>query len=123
MAGKQLPSEHEAARKQAEQDINKAIEDRQRQEARERAAFDWLLKQENGRIVWSVIFRLCGYNKPSLSFFSSGDVAPMKTECKDAQRVVYLELRKMVPPELLSQAEYEAEFGVKPQTNDKKGEK
>lgn len=122
MAGKQLPSEHQAERIKAEQEINKAIEERQRQEARERAAFDWLLKQENGRIVWGVIFRLCGYNKPSLSFFAAGDVAPLKTECKDAQRIVYLELRKMVPPELLAQAEYEAEFGVKPQTNEK-GEK
>ena len=90
-----------------------------------RQAFDWLLKQENGRIVWAKIFDLCGYNKSSLSYFAGGDVAPLKTDCKEAQRLIYMELRKMVSPDLLAKAEFEAEFGVvkTPEAEPTKGEK
>ena len=91
-----------------------------RQEGRLRPAFDWLAGQEHGRLVWAYIFKLCGWNKISLTYFAGGDVAPLKTECKEAQRAVYEQLRKMVSPELLAKLEFEAEFGA---AETKKGEK
>ena len=109
---RQLPSQHEATRLTQESGERAAAEARQREAGRVRQAFDWLLKQENGRIVWAKIFDLCGYNKSSLSYFAGGDVAPLKTDCKEAQRLIYMELRKMVSPDLLAKAEFEAEFGT-----------
>ena len=108
-----LPSEHAAAASAAETARLAEAEEKRRKEGRLRQAFDWLLRQENGRLVWAKIFDLCGYNKSSLAYFAAGDVAPMKTECKEAQRLIYMDLRKLVPPELLVEAEYEAEFGPK----------
>jgi len=120
---RELPSAHAAVRAQLDLDAAAREEERKRKAARVLAAFDWLLKQEDGRVVWGWLFDRCGYNKPVLMRIASGDVAPLSTECAAAQREVYRDLRKMISaPELLAQAEYEAEFGVKPQT-DKKGEK
>lgn len=127
MAGKkgfvrELPSVHAAAKSQAQIDQAKRDEEAARKKARVLAAFDWLLKQEDGRIVWGWLFERCGYNKPVLMRMAGGDVAPLSTECAAAQREVYRDLRKMISaPELLAQAEYEAEFGVKPVQD--KGEK
>lgn len=121
--GRDIPSNHEAVRLALEADKRKQDEERNRKAARVLAAFDWILKQEDGRIVWGWLFERCGYNKAILLRAAGGDVAPISTECAAAQREVYRDLRKMISaPELLAQAEYEAEFGVKPQT-DKKGEK
>jgi len=81
-------------------------------EARVRAAFDWILQQENGRIVWAWLFERCGWAKPVLMRTAGGDVAPLSTECLAAQREVYREMRKMVPtPEFLAAVEFMAEFG------------
>ncbi len=108
-----LPSQHEAERtKEQIADVERQ-EEAKRKEARVLAAFDWILKQENGRIVWSWLFARCGYNKAVLLRAAGGDVAPLSTECAAAQREVYRDLRKMIlAPELLCAAEFEAEFGV-----------
>lgn len=120
-ADRQLPSQHEKERAQREiEDLARATEAR-RQETRRLAAFDWMLKQENGRVVWAWLFDRCGYNKPVLMRMAGGDIAPLSTEAAAAQREVYRDMRRLVSPELLAQAEYEAEFGVK--QTDKKGEK
>lgn len=116
-----LPSDHETERLEHERAEQERGREARRQEARKLAAFDWLLKQENGRIVWAWLFDRCGYNKPVLMKMAGGDIAPISTECAAAQREIYRDLRRMVPPELLAQAEYEAEFGVKVTTE--KGEK
>ena len=116
-----LPSDHAVAREAAETRVAADADEKRRREVRLRVAFDWLLQQENGRIVWAHIFNLCGYNKSSLAYFAAGDVAPMKTECKEAQRLIYMDLRKMVASTLLAKAEFEAEFGVVPELQ--KGEK
>lgn len=118
-----LPSEHEKDRAQQEIDDLARAGEARRQEARKLAAFDWLLKHENGRIVWGWLFDRCGYNKPVLMRMAGGDIAPLSTEAAAAQREVYRDARRLVPPDLLSQAEYEAEFGVKPIKNEKKGDK
>lgn len=107
-----LPSEHETARMTQQVSEQTRREEEARQTARLRNAFDWLLKQENGRLVWAWLFLRCGYNKSILAYFTHGDVAPIKTEVLAAVRELYLDLRKLVPPELLAKAEYEAEFGV-----------
>ncbi len=112
----------DAAKAAADYDAMK--EEYRRKEARVRTAFDDLLKSEGGRLVWGWIFDRCGYNKAILLRAAGGDVAPISTECAAAQREVYRDLRKMISaPELLAQAEYEAEFGVKISQTDKKGEK
>ena len=118
-----LPSQHEVERTQEQSNDLARAEEAKRQSARRLAAFDWLLKQENGRIVWAWLFDRCGYNKPTLMRMASGDVAPLSTECVSAQRQVYLDLRTMVAPELLAAAEYAAEFGEVKPTENKKGEK
>lgn len=120
MKSRPLPSEHEAARIAQAVSEATAREAVQRHARRVRAAFDWLLKQENGRLVWAELFRVCGWNKVSLTYFAAGDVAPLKTECKEAQRAVYAQLRGLVTPEILARAEFEAEFGVSEEP--KKGE-
>lgn len=108
-----LPSEHERARQSLEKAAVERDEEIKRKEARKLAAFDWLLQQENGRIVWAWLFERCGYNKPVLMRMAGGDIAPVSTECAAAQREVYRDLRKMISaPELLAAAEFEAEFGV-----------
>lgn len=119
-----LPSAHAAVRTQL--DLDRAVQDeeRRRKAARLLMAFDSLLKTEDGRIVWGWFFDRCGYNKPVLMRVAGGDVAPLSTECAAAQREVYRDARKMISaPELLAQAEYEAEFGVKPVKTETKGEK
>lgn len=107
------PSDHLLARERAAQDDVLQKEAAKRREDRLRAAFDWLLRQENGRLVAGWLFDRCGYNRPTLMRRSSdGEVATLSTECLSAQRQVYLDFRKMVSaPELLAAAEYEAEFG------------
>jgi hypothetical protein len=116
-----LPSEHLAARTKEQADDVVRQEEAKRKEARILAAFDWILKQENGRIVWAWLFARCGYNKAVLLRAAGGDVAPLSTECAAAQREVYRDLRKMIAtPELLAAAEFEAEFGV---VRSKEGEK
>ncbi len=116
-----LPSEHQAARaKEQIADIERA-EEAKRKEALVLAAFDWFLKQENGRVVWAWFFNRCGYNKPVLMRMAGGDIAPLSTEAAAAQREIYRDLRKMIlSPELLAAAEFEAEFG---KTEKPKGEK
>lgn len=123
---RRLPSAHMADTANIEAAMVAQNEEKRRKEARVLAAFDWLLKQENGRVVWGWLFSRCGYNKPVLMRVAGGDVAPLSTDCAAAQREVYREMRLMISaPELLAQAEYEAEFGVKPApvNEDKKGEK
>jgi len=123
---RQLPSEHLAERTKEQLADVERQEEAKRKEARALAAFDWFLKQENGRIVWSWLFNRCGYNKPVLMRMAGGDIAPLSTEAAAAQREVYRDLRKMIlVPELLAaaefEAEFEAEFGVVKKENE--GEK
>lgn len=121
----QLPSQHEKQRIAQEAQRQLQDEDRKRQDAKLRQAVDWLLKAEPGRIFWAYLYNLCGYNQSSISHFAAGDIAPLKTEAKEAQRLIYITLRRLAVPEILAKAEFEAEFGVKeqeakPQKGDKK---
>ena len=119
-----LPSQHEDARKAGEKMALDREEEIRRKEARVLAAFDWLLKQEDGRLVWAWFFNRCGYNKTALLRLASGDVAVLSTECLAAQREVYLAARKMISaPELLAAAEFEAEFGIVLKKDESKGDK
>ncbi len=71
---------------------------------------DAVLKTESGRALWAYLFHACGYNASSLSRLpGGGDILPLATECKEAQRLVYINLRKLASRELLVKAEDIAE--------------
>lgn len=108
---RQIPSEHQTERHR--QEAAQATQDLARQAARRKllAAVDQLLKTEAGREVWAHLYDACGFKKSSLTRVANGDVAPLSTECKEAQRLIYLDLRKLATPELLAKAEFFAEYG------------
>ena len=84
---------------------------------------DAVLRTESGRAFWAHLFHECGYNVSSLTRKADGDVASLPTECKEAQRLVYINLRKLASRELLAKAEELAETPVvapKPQEEERK---
>jgi hypothetical protein len=102
----QLQEEKAAARAAA----MKAGEARRKKDAqRLRIAISVVLKSEHGKILWAHLFRECGYNLSSLTRKLDGEVAPLSTECKEAQRLIYINLRKLAPRELLIAVEDAAE--------------
>lgn len=82
---------------------------RKKQVQRLRIAVDFILKNEHGKIFWAHLFRECGYNLSSLTRKTDGDIAVLSTECKEAQRLVYINLRKLASRELLVAVEDAAE--------------
>lgn len=87
-----------------------ASELRRKKEAqRLRIAVDFILKNEHGKIFWAHLFDACGYAKSSLTKRLDGDVSVLSTECKEAQRLIYINLRKLAPRELLVVVEDAAE--------------
>lgn len=107
-----LPSDHQKDREAAAKLAQDREEARKREEARVLAAFDFMAKNEHGRVVWKWLFERCGYNKPVLMRQAGGDIAPLSTECMAAIREVYRDVRKLVGPEVLASVELEAEFGI-----------
>lgn len=102
----QAQEEKAAARAEA----LKVFEMRRKKEAqRLRIAVSVVLKSEHGKIFWAHLFKECGYNLSSLTRKLDGEVAPLSTECKEAQRLIYINLRKLAPRELLIAAEDAAE--------------
>ena len=75
-------------------------------------SIDEVLRTEAGRDVWAFIFNLCGYNTSSLTSKNDGEVAPLSTECKEAQRLVYIRLRNRASKELLAAVEQLAESPI-----------
>ena len=88
-----------------------AQEAARREAARLRQSVDAVLKTEAGQVMWGFLFRVCGYNKTSLTQKTDNDIAEMPTACKEAQRLVYIELRKLASPEILARTDQVAEFG------------
>lgn len=107
-----IPSEHESVRLKQEVQVKIDTEKRKQEENNLHRAFDAILKNDSGRLVWRWLSQRCGWTGPIL-MQSSTDVAPLATECKAAQREVYRDARKFVSRELLVQAEEFAEFGEK----------
>lgn len=115
MAEKGEKPRHEAqAEKAAERAAAvKAGEIRRKQKAqRLRIAVDAVLKSEHGKILWAYLFEACGYNVSSLTKKLDGDISVLSTECKEAQRLVYINLRKLAPRALLVAVEDAAESDV-----------
>ena len=115
MAGKgerQIPSQHEKERLETAELVKDAQEQARREVARLRQAAEAVIKTEPGLVLWAFLFKICGYNRTSLTRKQDNEIAPLATECKEAQRLVYIEMRKLVSCELLSAAEKYAEFGV-----------
>ena len=106
MAGKKferpLPSQHEKERELLDKATQERDDEIQRKQTRLLQAFDWVAKQEQGRLVLGWLFERCGYNKPVLMRVVGGDIAPMSTECAAAQREVYRDVRKLLRPEVLA---------------------
>ena len=76
-------------------------------------SIDAVLKTEAGRTLWAYLFHACGYNVSSLSRNpSTGEMDRMSTECKEAQRFIYVNLRKLASRELLRVAEDLAETPI-----------
>ena len=78
-----------------------------------RAHIDAVLRTEAGRAVFAYLFRACGYNVSSIVINRvTGEIAPLSTECKEAQRLIYINLRQLASRELLAAAEELAEVPV-----------
>jgi hypothetical protein len=74
-----------------------------------REAVDTVLRTEAGRKVFAYLFHACGYNVSSLSRKGDGEIASVATECREAQRMVYIRLRNLASYDLLRVAEDQAE--------------
>lgn len=72
-------------------------------------AVDAILKTEHGKVFWAHLFKVCGYNVSSLTKKLDGDISVLSTECKEAQRLIYINLRKLASRELLVAVEDAAE--------------
>lgn len=68
-----------------------------------------VLQTESGKALWAHLFHECGYNVTSLTRKADGEVAALSTECKEAQRLIYIGLRKLADRGLLAKAEELAE--------------
>lgn len=85
---------------------------------------DEVLRTETGRALWAHLFHACGYNQSSLTLNrQTGEIAVLSTECKEAQRRIYIDLRGRASRELLAVAEQLAEAPIaapKPEEERKK---
>lgn len=103
----QLHSEERAAKAAR---VAETMERRKREEARIRVAVDQILKTEAGRILFSYLFHLCGYNRSSIAVDPvSGEVQTVATQHNEAMRLVYLKLRSKASRALLAPVEDAAE--------------
>ena len=75
-------------------------------------AVDEVLKSAAGQIFWAHLFEISGYSVSSLTKKADGEIAELSTECKEAQRLLYINLRKLPSRELLRAAEAYAESEV-----------
>lgn len=75
-------------------------------------AVDVVLRTEAGRILWAHLAASCGFYVSSIAQTTTGEVAPIKTECLAAQRALYLGWRKLASKELLRPAEDLADAAV-----------
>lgn len=89
--------------------VKSAAEKKERAQKRLRAAVDAVLKTEPGQILWAHIFQICGYNSTSLEHRTDGELAPLATEAREAQRLIYIRLRSLPARALREAAENFAE--------------
>ena len=85
------------------------------------AQIDAVLRTEEGQAFWAHLANFCGFFVSSLKRKADGEIAVSTTECLEAQRNVYLQLRKRPSRELLRRAEDLAEAPpTKPKEEGKK---
>lgn len=89
--------------------VKSAAEKKDRAEKRLRGAVDAVLKTEPGRVLWAHLFQVCGYNITSLEHRTDGELAPLATEAREAQRLIYIRLRSLPSRALREAAEIFAE--------------
>ena len=73
-------------------------------------SFDSVLRTPEGQVVWAWLARRLGFFSTSLRQKADGEVAVLSTECREAQRLVYLEMRSIPTRELRAMAEEFAEL-------------
>lgn len=91
-----------------------ALEVIERENAKLKAHVDAVLRTESGRVLWAQLAKALGFFGSSLIRKADGEIAPLATECKEAQRLIYLQLRQLPSRELLKQAEDLADAPLPP---------
>lgn len=76
---------------------------------KKRKFIDAVLRTEAGKDFFAYLHNECGYSVSSLVLQSDGEVAKLSTECQEAQRRVYIQLRDLADPDLRAVAEARAE--------------
>ena len=94
--------------------VKASAEKKDRAERRLRSAVDAVLKTEPGRVLWAHLFQVCGYNITSLEHRTDGELAPLATEAREAQRLIYIRLRSLPSRALREAAEIFAESETEP---------
>jgi hypothetical protein len=75
-------------------------------------AFKIMAETEAGRAVFAWLAQRCGWFQSSLTRKLDGEIASLSTEAKEAQRLIYQELRLKLPLELRHEIEKFAETPV-----------
>lgn len=109
MAIERNPSDRAADSAAREKIISDATALRKREETKLKTAVDTVIQTEAGQVLWKWLFHKCGFNVTSLTRKTDGEIAELSTHCKEAQRLVYLQLRALASPELLHKVEAFAE--------------
>lgn len=95
-------------------------ETRERAARRFRAAANEMGKSRAGQDFMVGIFHLCAYNQTSVvSDPETSEVLPGATAYNDARRSVYVDIRKMIDPELRAKIEALAESGAEDEASKK----
>ena len=86
-----------------------------------KTAVDAVLRTEAGIKLWAYLARRCGFFTSSLSRRTDGEIAELGTEAREAQRLIYLELRALAATELRAAAEKVAEQPAQIKTTTEEG--
>lgn len=87
-------------------------------------AVEIVAQGDAGRVLLAHLATRCGFFESSLSRRADGEIAPLATDAKEAQRLIWIELRRLLTPELRHAIEAFAEqsstFVAQPQEERKK---
>ena len=85
---------------------------RQKAEDGDRLAIDAVLKTEEGRRVWGLLFRFCGYAESAVVLNGAGVQRDDMRLYLESRRSVYVQLRKMASPAVLHPVEARIEEAI-----------
>jgi len=70
---------------------------------------DTVLRTDAGKEVFAHLYHECGFAVSSLTKRVDGEIASLSTDCKEAQRLIYIRLRGLMSLDLRAAAEALAE--------------